>query len=275
MAAYELEAIHEAHELGLGEGEGAAPLWKAAYPAGEGEGEAETEAFFENLAEYAVGGGGGGRGGGPGAGGRGGLGGVGRAAAQAAVARGVSGVPLGSLAITLDDPGYIEGESALEAEFGLGESESAAMVMEHFGHAATEAESEAEAEAFIFPLLPLAAKFLLPKVASFAAKKALPFAMKHVLPRLTRGAVQVTRQLRQNPSTRPLVRTMPTIARRTVADIARQVERGRPVTPDMATRFLAREARRVLEDPSQAVQAYRQSRALDRRYHHVCAQREI
>src|SRR5947207_1980922 len=177
MAAYELEAIHEAHELGLGEGEGAAPLWKAAYPAGEGEGEAEAEAG-------------------------------------------------------------------------------------------------AEAEAFIFPLLPLAAKFLLPKVASFAAKKALPFAMKHVLPRLTRGAVQVTRQLRQNPSTRPLVRTMPTIARRTVADIARQVERGRPVTPDMATRFLAREARRVLDDPNQAVQAYRQARALHRRYHHVCGPRE-
>src|SRR5256885_881078 len=83
------------------------------------------------------------RGGGFGAGGRGGLGGVGRAAAQAALSRGVSGVPLGSLAISLDDPGYIEGESELEAEFGVGESESAAMVMEHFGHAATQAESEA------------------------------------------------------------------------------------------------------------------------------------
>jgi hypothetical protein len=263
MAAYELEAIHEAHELGLGEGEGGAPLWRAAYP--QGEGEAETEAYFENLAEFAVGGGG-----------RGGLAGVGRAAAQAALGRaGLAGVPLAPLAISLADPGYIEGEATLEAEFGLGESESAAMLMEHFGHAATEAESEAEAEAFIFPLLPLAAKFLAPKIASFAVKKGLPFVMKKVLPRLARGSVQVMRQLRQNPATRPLVRTMPTIARRTMVDIARQIERGRPVTPDFATRCLARETRRVLADPNQAVAAYRRSRALDRRYHHVCAQREI
>jgi hypothetical protein len=274
MATYQLAADPEG--LGEGEGEGASPLWRAAYPHGEGEGEAETEAFFENLAEYAVGGGGGGgRGGGPG-GGRAGLAGVGRAAAQAALSRApVAGVPLGSLAISLADPGYVEGELELETQLGLGESESAAMVMEHFGHAATLAESEAEAEAFVIPLAALAAKALLPKVASFAARKALPFAMKKVLPRLTKGALQVTRQLRQNPATRPLVRTMPTIVQRTVADIARQVERGRPVTPELAARYLARETRRVLDDPHQCVHAYRRSRALDRRYHHACAQREM
>jgi hypothetical protein len=265
MATYGLEASHEAL-LGLGEGEGedegASPVWRAAYPHGESELEAETEAFFESLAEYAVGGGGGGRGG---------LAGVGRAAAQAALSRaGTAGVPLGQLAITLNPPPFIDGEAELEAQIGLGAGPSSAMLMEHYGHAATLAESEAEAEAFLLPLLPLAAKFVLPKVASFAAKKALPFVMKKVMPRLTRSTLQVGRELRRNPTTRPLVRAMPTIAQRTVADIARQVERGRPVTPELATRYLARETQRVLGSPDRAVRAYRRSRALDRRYHHIC-----
>jgi hypothetical protein len=52
-----------------------------------------------------------------------------------------------------------------------------------------------------------------------------------------------------------------------MADIARQIEQGRPVTADFATRALASETRRVLDDPTQAVAAYRRSRALDRRYH--------
>jgi hypothetical protein len=112
-------------------------------------------------------------------------------------------------------------------------------------------------------------------VASFAAKKALPFAMKKVLPQLTRGATQVMRQLRQSPTTRPLVRAMPTIVRRTVADVARQVERGRPVTADFATRMLARETRRALADPQQLMRMYQRSRELDRRYHHVCATRKV
>ncbi len=264
MATYGLEASREGL-LGLGEGEGASPLWRAAYPHGESELEAETEAFFGNLAEFAVGGGGG----------RAGLAGVGRAAAQAALSRSATaGVPLGALAITLNTPAYIDGEAELEAQLGIA-SPSAAMLMEHFGHAATLAESEAEAEAFLLPLLPLAAKFVLPKLASFAAKKALPFVMRRVMPRLTRGSLQVARQLRQDPGTRPLVRTMPTIARRTVADVARQVERGRPVPPELAARYLARETQRVLADPDQCVRAYRRSRALDRRYHRVSREYEV
>src|ERR1700741_3586173 len=48
MALPELEGT-------LHEFEGAAPVWRGAYNLGE----AETEAFFESVAEYAVGGGGG------------------------------------------------------------------------------------------------------------------------------------------------------------------------------------------------------------------------
>jgi hypothetical protein len=242
----EFEEESQELEEEVGELEGAAPAWRGAYPAGEGE--AETEAFFESLAEYAVGGGGG-RGGG------GGLGRVGAAAARAA-ASGGSGVPLATLShVARTDGGYVEGEAEVLGESAL-EFE---MLMEHFGHAATEAETEADAEAFIFPLLPLAAKFLAPKLLKFGARK--------ILPRLLRGTMNVVRTLRRNPVTRPLVRATPTIVRRTMRDIAGQIERGRPLTGRVATRLLAKNTRQVLSNPRICVACYRRSRRLDRRYH--------
>jgi hypothetical protein len=238
MAAYELhEALPE-----LGELEGAAPVWRAAYP--HGEGEAETEAFFETLAEYAIGGG------------RGAAG-LGRVAATAAAAARTAGVPLAQMAITTDGRAVIEGEleSAIAGAGGM----SPAALMEHYGHAAAEAESEAEAEAFIFPLIPLAAKMLAPQVGRLIMRRAAP--------QLVRGVTRAVRTLRRNPRTRPLVRVMPNIVRRTVVDIGRQAQAGRPVTPQVATAALARQTGRVLSDPGQCVGAYRRSRALDRRYH--------
>ena len=73
--------------------------------------------------------------------------------------------------------------------------------MEHLGHAATESESEAEAEAFIGALIPLAAR-LIPRVAPSIMRAA---------PRLIQGATGIARTLRRSPTTRPLVRTLPTI----------------------------------------------------------------
>ena len=231
MSTFELEALPEL--------EGGAPLWRGAYPLGESEG--ETEAFFENLAEYAIGGG--------------------RPAALAAATsaalgslRGATagGVPLAGVGL---DGGFIDGESEWEI---AAEGFTAEMLMEHFGHAATEAETEAEAEAFLFPLLPLAAKALMP-----LGKMAL----RRVAPQVMRGATRIMRGLRRNRRTRPLVRMMPTIIQRTANDIARQAQRGGPVTPQLARRYLAQETRRVLSDPQRCVAAYRRSRALDRRFH--------
>jgi hypothetical protein len=129
--------------------------------------------------------------------------------------------------------------------------------MEHIGHAATETESEAEAEAFVGALVPLAAR-LIPRVAP---------AIMRAAPQLIRGVARVTRTLRRNPATRPLVRAVPTIMRRTTANLARRVARGQPVTPQVAVRALAGQTARVLSSPQQCVHAYRRSRALDRRYH--------
>jgi hypothetical protein len=245
MASYELhEALPELE--GLGEQEGAAPVWRAAYP--QGEGEAETEAFFETLAEYAIGGGRGG-------GGRGAAG-LGRVAATAAAAARSAGVPLAQMTLSTNGNAVVEGE--LESAMA-GQGISAATLMEHYGHAAAEAESEAEAEAFIFPLLPLAAKMLAPQIGRLVMRRAAP--------QLVRGVTRAVRTLRRNPQTRPLVRVMPTVVRRTVADLGRQARAGRPVTPQVATAALARQTGRVLSDPRQCVGAYQRSRQLDSRYH--------
>jgi hypothetical protein len=134
---------------------------------------------------------------------------------------------------------------------------SPAALMEHLGHAAAQAESEAEAEAFIGALVPLAAQ-ILPRVAPTIMRAA---------PQLVRGLANVARTLRRSPQTRPLVRTLPTVMRRTAATLARQQARGRPVTPPRAVQALARQTAQVISNPHQCVQAYQRSRQLDRQFH--------
>jgi hypothetical protein len=130
-------------------------------------------------------------------------------------------------------------------------------MMEHLGHAAAETESEAEAEAFVGALAPIAIGL---------ARRAAP-ALIRTAPQLVRGLANVTRTLRRNPATRPLVRTLPTIAARTARSLARQVAAGRPVTARSTVRTLAGQTAAVLSDPRRRAAVVRRSRALDRRYH--------
>jgi hypothetical protein len=156
-------------------------------------------------------------------------------------------------------------------------------MMEHEGHAAAEAANEQEAAEHFLPLIPLAAKFIAPKLLGFAAKKiggkflgkaasqlirrAAPRILGRVAPRLTRGVANVARTLYRNPTTRPLLHAIPRIARGTMQTLVRRVARGQPVTPKLAVRTLARQTARTLSSPRGLVQAYRRSRAWDRRYH--------
>ena len=160
----------------------------------------------------------------------------------------------------------IEGESEFENEqFFEMEAESnplrpgqANALMEHMSHEAVAAESEQEAAEQFLPLIPLAAKLgakLLPRLAS------------KVVPHLTRGVSQVARSLFRNRATRPLLRALPNIGRRTVTHLARQAARGHHITPRGAVRVLARQTARTLGNPRRVVQAFRRSRAYDRRYH--------
>lgn len=129
--------------------------------------------------------------------------------------------------------------------------------MAHLGHAAARASSAAEAEAFLGALIPIAAR-LVPRLAPTVMRAA---------PGLIRGVANVGRTLLRSPATRPLVRAVPSIVRGTVANIARQVASGRPITPTTAVRTLAQQTYRTLATPQAASRAVRQTRALDRAYH--------
>jgi len=170
-----------------------------------------------------------------------------------------------------EDEEEYEDEFELEDEWeGEFEDESEAManplrrvypdaMMEHLGHAAAEAETEAEAEAFVGALVPLAAGLV---------KHAAPHVAR-ATPHLVRGLSKVTHTLRGKPATRPLVRTIPTIAARTTRSLARQVAHGRHITPRRAIRTLAGQTAAVLRDPRTRHRVVRHARALDRNYHHA------
>lgn len=130
-------------------------------------------------------------------------------------------------------------------------------LMEHLGHAATEAESEAEAEAFIGALIPLASQ-LLPKAAS---------AIMGAAPNLIKGLAGATRRLRRRRASRPLVRTLPSIVRQTAAGFGRQAATGQRITPQMAVQSLAQNAASLMTNPAQIMQAQQHSQSADARYH--------
>jgi hypothetical protein len=168
-----------------------------------------------------------------------------------------------------EDEFEFEFEDELEGEFEFeDEDEGEALanpikraypdaMLEHLGHAAAEAESEAEAEAFIGALVPLAANLV---------RGAAPV-VSRAAPHLLRGLAGVTRRLRRNPATRPLIRAVPAIVRRTTAQLARQVAQGRPITGQSALRTLAGQTASVLGNPRRRAQVIRHAQVADRSYH--------
>lgn len=148
-------------------------------------------------------------------------------------------------------------------------------MMEHIAHEAAEAESEAEAAEGFLPLIPMIAGKLLPlaaKVLPKVAGKVMPRiarAVTRAAPRLSHGVNNIARTLYRDPRTRQLVRTIPSIARRTITSVARQAAAGRPVTPAMAQRVLAQQAYRVLTRPHETARVLRRNARMDRRYHVV------
>ncbi|HXY99840.1 MAG TPA: hypothetical protein VEI03_07550 [Stellaceae bacterium] len=95
-------------------------------------------------------------------------------------------------------------------------------------------------------------------------------ALRHLLPHLVCGAAVLTRILRRRRITRPAVRAVPTIMRRTVKSLKRQAAAGRPITRRAAARTAARQVRRVLSNPravgAAVVRNVRAGRAVKRRH---------
>lgn len=95
-------------------------------------------------------------------------------------------------------------------------------------------------------------------------------ALARVLPHMVRGAAILTRILRRRRVTRPAVRAVPTIMRRTVTTLKRQAAAGRPITRRAAGRAAATEVRRVLGNPSACAAAIRQNVRTARRMKGSC-----
>jgi hypothetical protein len=138
-----------------------------------------------------------------------------------------------------------------------------AALMEHLGSAAAGATATAEADALVSALVPLAFGWL-PENRTTVAQ---------IAPALIRGAASISRILGRRRVTRPLLRLLPSILRRTVGLLARARRRGEPVTPARAAQLLARQAAWVIGDPRRCVTVYRRSRALDSNFHRSAARR--
>jgi hypothetical protein len=74
-------------------------------------------------------------------------------------------------------------------------------------------------------------------------------ALRRILPHLVRGTAILTRILRRRRATRPAVRAVPTIVRRTVKTLKRHAAAGRPITRQLAGRTAAAQVRNVLGNP--------------------------
>jgi hypothetical protein len=90
-------------------------------------------------------------------------------------------------------------------------------------------------------------------------------ALQALLPNMVRGAALLTNILRRRRMTRPAVRAVPTIMRRTVATLKRRAAAGQPINRRAAGRAAAIEVRRVLGNPSACAAAIRQNIRVTRR----------
>ncbi len=83
-----------------------------------------------------------------------------------------------------------------------------------------------------------------------------PFKIKKVAPIIIRRTTRLVRLLRNKKTPgRVLVRTVPTIIRRTVGSLVRKGRKGKPVTKRTAVRVLAKQTRRVLSSPKRTAAA--------------------
>jgi hypothetical protein len=144
----------------------------------------------------------------------------------------------------------LEFEHEQEFEHELESHEQMGELMAHF---AAQAESEGEAEAMIGAATMIS---LSPRDRR---------ALRALVPRLVRGASILTRALRMRRSTRPAVRLVPTIMRRTAKTLSRAAASGRPVSPRTAAKVAARTVRSVLSKPSTCNRALRRSITAARR----------
>jgi hypothetical protein len=189
------------------------------------------------------------------------------------------GAVLGNLASSALGEGELEGEFELEGELeleGEGELENemeseSEMAQEIIGHEQTQHEALAElmAESASTEMHEGEAEAMMGAAAMTTIGPADRRALRKILPHLMRGVAILTRILRRRRSTRPAVRAIPTIVRRTVKTLKKHAAAGKPVTRRTMARAAARQVRKVLGSPKACTAAIarnvKSSRNLKRR----------
>jgi hypothetical protein len=156
--------------------------------------------------------------------------------------RGISGLA-GLLREQEQESLELEFEQEQEQEHELGEQEISQELGEHelmaeaMAHFAAQAEQELEAEAMVGAATTL--------TLSPNDRRTL----RRMIPHLVRGAAVLTRVLRARRVTRPWVRVVPSIVRRTAQSLRRSAANGQPITRARAATTMARQTRRVLSSP--------------------------
>jgi hypothetical protein len=113
---------------------------------------------------------------------------------------------------------------------------------EEFAAESAETESEAEAQSL--------AGGVTIHILSHA-----PMSVQRVSPVLVRRSARLAQYLRRSPRTRPFLRTLPTINKRTAATLAQKAAKGKPITPRTAVRTMAMHTRQVIGSPQRAAAA--------------------
>jgi hypothetical protein len=128
-------------------------------------------------------------------------------------------------------------------EHELGEHEVMSELAEH------EAEAEAMAHYAAFTESEHEAEAMAGAAVSLTISPRDQRALRALVPNLVRGAAILTRILRMRRATRPFVRVVPTIMRRTVRTLRQSAIAGQPITRQRAGQVFARQTRRVLSSP--------------------------
>lgn len=117
---------------------------------------------------------------------------------------------------------------------------------------------------------PIDAQSMGSAITIFVGQRA-PLPVKTVLPVLAQASGNVARMLVQSndPRARALVRTLPAIQKKAIATLSRKAQSGKPVTPAIAVRVMAKHASRTLNNPTAISKALATNvagkRALDKR----------
>ena len=143
-----------------------------------------------------------------------------------------------------EDELELEGEWEDEASHAMTEAEALAEMM---AAVASRAQTDAEAEAMIGAAT----------VTVLSARDRAE--LRRLLPYIVRASCLLTRMLRRQRASRPALRAVPSIVKRTARDLHRRSAGGRPVSRRTAARVMSRQTRGVLGSPRQTAAALRRN----------------